>query len=395
MWECYSSNDKMRVPDGKSLAERLRERIRQGGAITFRDWMESALYDPDEGYYRRGIRQRWGREGDYRTSPERSPLFAATFARYFAGLYETLNRPSRWTMVETGAGAGHFAEGVLTTLQFQFPEVFAATTYLIDEVSESSNLIAKERLARFAGRVEFLAPAGMPKIEAGLVFSNELLDAFPVHRVTVRDGQLMEFYVNVDTGGDFEWTVGPPSTPRIAEYLDLVGAQISAGRIMELNLAVDEWLTGIASRLICGYVVTVDYGADAAELYGTSGREQGTLRSFRRHQLVADFLAHPGDQDLTTTIDWTFVQKLGERLGLETIELTRQDHFLLKAGLLEELAAITARAEGEAERLRLRTSSREMILPEGMASRFQVLVQQKVRQAAFTDFSSLFRTVET
>ena len=85
--------------------------------------MESALYDPSAGYYRRSDRQRWGREGDYRTSPECSPLFAATFARYFAALYETLNRPSRWTIVEIGTGSGEFAEGVPETLQSRFPGV--------------------------------------------------------------------------------------------------------------------------------------------------------------------------------------------------------------------------------------------------------------------------------
>jgi SAM-dependent MidA family methyltransferase len=151
---------------------------------------------------------------------------------------------------------------------------------------------------------------------------------------------------------------------------------------VEINLAVDEWLTSIASRLLYGYLVTVDYGAEASELYGITGREQGTLRAFRRHQLVDDFLAHPGEQDLTTTIDWTFVMTRGERLGLETVEFARQDHFLLKAGLLEELEAIAAEAGSEAEKLRLRTSSREMILPDGMAARFQVLVQQKKLQPA-------------
>lgn len=369
----------MTVAEGRPLPERLRERIRQAGAITFKDWMAAALYDPDKGYYCR-MRQRWGREGDYRTSPERSPLFAATFARYFATLYETMNRPARWTIVEIGAGAGQFAEGVLTTLRSQFPEVFAATAYLIDEVSESSNLLARERLTRFDGRVEFLSSADRPMIDGGIIFSNEVLDAFPVHRVTMRDGQLKEFFVTVDTAGDFEWTLGPPSTQRLDEYLESVNARLAEGQIVEINLAADEWLTGIASRLTCGYLITVDYGASASELYGITGREHGTLRAFRRHQLVDDFLAYPGEQDLTTTIDWTFMMTLGERLGLETVEFARQDHFLLKAGLLEELEAVAAEEKSEAGRLRLRTSSREMILPEGMAARYQVLVQRQNRR---------------
>lgn len=340
--------------------------------------MAAALYDPLEGYYRRGDLQRWGRTGDYRTSPERSPLFAATFARYFARLHETSGKPLRWTIAEIGAGSGHFAEGVLTTLQLRFPEVFAATTYVIDEVSESSATTAKERLARFNGRLEFLPLASIPTIEAGLIFSNELLDALPVHRVTVRDGQLSEFYVTLGDSGEFRWTIGPLSTQRILEYLDFVGVHINEGQIVEINLGVEDWLTNVAARLSSGYVVTVDYGAESSQLYGPAGREQGTLRAFRGHQFVDDVLAHPGEQDLTTTIDWSFVKKFGERLGLETSEFERQDRFLLKAGLLEELETKVAGSATEAEKLQLRTSCREMILPSGMAASFQVLVQRKL-----------------
>ena len=98
-----------------SLAERLKETIQREGPVTFHDWMKAALYDPAGGYYRRPDLQRWGREGDYRTSPERSELFAATFARYFAKLYSELQQPEDWTIVECGVGNGSFAAGVLHT----------------------------------------------------------------------------------------------------------------------------------------------------------------------------------------------------------------------------------------------------------------------------------------
>ena len=339
--------------------------------------MEAALYDPVAGYYRRGAVRRWGREGDYRTSPERSPLFAATFARYFAGLYEILDKPLRWTIVEIGAGSGHFAEGVLSALRSRFPEVFAATTYVIVESSEASITTIKNRLVRFDERVEFSPPECLPTIAAGLIFSNELLDAFSVHRVTMRNGQLKEFYVSIGEAGDFKWTVGPPSSARISEYLDFVEAQISDGQVVEINPGLESWLANIAACLVNGFVVTVDYGAAAAELFGASGREQGTLRAFRRHQLVDDVLAYPGEQDLTTTIDWSFVRKRGAELGLKTVQFERQDHFLLQSGLLEELEILVAGSETEAEKLQLRISSREMILPNQMAASFQVLVQKK------------------
>lgn len=360
------------------LADRLRNRISNTGPITFHDWMAAALYDPVAGYYRRGDLRHWGREGDYRTSPERSPLFAATFARYFASLYETLDRPANWTIVELGAGAGHFAFEVLSSLQLRYPEVFAATTYVIDEVSESSIARTKERLAQFHDRVVFGQLADMAELEVGLVFSNELLDAFPIHRVTMQQGQLREFYVAVSADGEFQWTLGQLSTESLADHLAFLDGQLNEGQIAEINLALENWLATVAGRLADGYLITVDYGAESSELYEAVGRGQGTLRAFRQHKFVADILADPGQQDLTTTIDWSLVKKLGQRLGLEVVEFERQDRFLLKAGLLKELEALAAECEDEAGRLQMRAASREMILPIGMATSFQVLVQKKL-----------------
>ncbi|HJU93968.1 MAG TPA: SAM-dependent methyltransferase, partial [Pyrinomonadaceae bacterium] len=138
-----------------SLAERLREVIRREGPVTFHDWMKAALYDPAGGYYQRSDLERWGREGDYRTSPERSELFAATFAHYFAKLYDELQRPAEWSIVECGAGDGRFAVGVLRTLADRFPQVFAATRYVVYELSADALRRARERLNEFGTRVEF------------------------------------------------------------------------------------------------------------------------------------------------------------------------------------------------------------------------------------------------
>src|ERR1041385_3801454 len=122
------------VTTSLSLAEQLRARIRRGGPITFHDFMAAALYDHEYGYYRRPQKIKWGREGDYRTSPERTALFAATFAAYFAGLYEQLGAPSAFTIFEAGAGNGKFAFAVLDFLRRSYPAIFAATTYCIEEV---------------------------------------------------------------------------------------------------------------------------------------------------------------------------------------------------------------------------------------------------------------------
>ena len=358
-----------------ALSDRLRQRIQNEGAISFHDFMEAALYDDEAGYYCQE-RQRWGRAGDYRTSPERSVLFAATFARYFATLFYKLGSPSNWILIEAGAGSGEFAEGVLETLRRRFPQVFNATQYLIDERSPTSRAIAQERLAQFGQRVSFERITDLPVIKAGIIFSNELLDAFPVQRVTMKSGILHEFFVDIGEGGEFQWTLRPPSSKQLEEYFTDAGISLVEGQIAEVNLGIDEWVGQVSSKLRHGYVITVDYGAEAHELY-SAARPSGTLRAFQKHQLIENLLANPGFQDITTTINWTQVKRAGENAGLKIIELERQDRFLIREGLLEELEQRVAEAADDAEGLRLRTSAREMILPTGMAASFQVLVQEK------------------
>ncbi|HEY9405374.1 MAG TPA: SAM-dependent methyltransferase [Pyrinomonadaceae bacterium] len=369
----------MSSPDQPTLAERLRAKIGREGAISFRDWMAAALYDEREGYYRRAGRPRWGRHGgDYRTSPERSPLFAATCARYFASLHDELGAPPHWTILEAGAGAGDFARVALETLERDHPRVFQATRYHIDETSEDARLRARENLSAFADRVEFCQNDGRGlSFEAGVIFSNELLDAFPVHRVRMRGGRLRELCVALDEAGGFCWSEREPTTTQLEAHFAQMGIALAEGQIAEVNLAAGEWIERAAKSLRRGYVVTVDYGAEAEELYGLSQRRDGTLRGFREHQFVSDVLAHPGEHDLTTTIDWTQIKRAGEAAGLETISLERQDEFLLRAGLLDQLERLTSRLGGEGESLRLRLGAREMILPGGMSESFQVLVQKK------------------
>lgn len=338
-----------------------------------------ALYDEREGYYCRSDWRKWGREGDYRTSPERSSLFAGTFARYFARLYEQLGSPREWTIVEVGAGDGRFASGVLETLQEWFPSVLSATRYVVDEAGSHSRSLAKERLEPFAGfqgRVEFARLADV-EVDPGIVFSNELLDAFPVHRVIKQEGELREFYVGVNEGGSFEWLIGNPSKERLEQYFAGFGTQLSEGQIVEVNPGIEEWLELVSRKIRTGYLVTVDYGAEAFDLYNATERRDGTLRAFHRHRLVADLLANPGDCDITSTINWTLVKTLGTRNGFDVVAFDRQDRFLLDAGLLEEMELRVKETRRETDKLRLRTLAREMILPGGMAESFQVLVQKK------------------
>ena len=391
-----SDDDAASAPETADLGARLRERILREGAITFREWMCAALYDERGGYYRRGV-ERWGRAGDYRTGPERSALFAATFARHFAALSDELGRPRRLQLLEAGGGAGHFAHGVLKTLRRDAPRVFDSLRYVFDEASADSRARAAALLAPFAARVEFRRLADFAgredpsegedfaergdfaePLENAVVFSNELLDAFPVHRVSMRGGRLRELFVGLGAGGEFVWVEREPSTPRLAEHFGRAGLTLDEGQTAEVNLDAEEWVGRVARKVGRGFVITVDYGDEAANLLSAPHRRAGTLRAFRGHEFVEDVLLSPGEQDLTTTVNWTQFVAAGEGAGLQTVALERLDSFLLRAGLVEQLERECALAVTEAEVARLRLDAREMILPGGMASHFQVLVQKKV-----------------
>jgi SAM-dependent MidA family methyltransferase len=185
-------------------------------------------------------------------------------------------------------------------------------------------------------------------------------------------------FVGCGARGEFVWVEGEPSTPRLAGHFERMGLSLAEGQAAEVNLDAEEWVARVARLVGRGFVFTVDYGDEAAGLLGAPHRREGTLRAVRGHELVEDVLRSPGEQDLTTTVNWTQVVAAGERAGLQTVALERLDSFLLRAGLLEQLERECALAEDDAEVARLRLDAREMILPCAMASHFQVLVQKKV-----------------
>ncbi len=361
-----------------ALRSRLRARIAQTGPITFRDWMDAALYDERGGYYARPDLARWGRTGDYRTSPECSPLFAATCAHYFAQLYTELGTPERWTIIEAGAGNGRFAAGVLDTFAHEHPALLRATQYVIDERSADAQARARELLDAHVERVDYASLFELSgPVRGGLIFANELLDALPVHRVVQRGGQLRELCVGLDGAGKFIWVECAPGTPRLAEHFARLHVTLAEGQAAEVNLAAADWITQAAHALARGFIMLIDYGAEATALYDVRQRPDGTLRAFQQHQLSADVLARPGEQDLTTTVNWTQIKQAAAAAGLRTVLHVRQDEFLLRAGLLEQLERMSARLPDEAACIALRLSAREMLLPGGMSQSFQVLVLEK------------------
>lgn len=363
-------------PEKFSLVNRLRRRIKTEGPISFHDWMQAALYDPADGYYMRKDLVRQGRAGDYRTAPETSVLFATTFAHYFLELYLELGQPSHWTIVEAGGGSGAFAHGVLSTFQSHAPNIYAGTCYVIDELSPAGRSAAAAKLEPFSDRVEFkrLGDIDAP-LDHAILFSNELIDAFPVHRVIGRRGRLQELYVDLNQSGDFVWIEGE-LTPRVAAYCEQIDLRLAETQIHEINIDSEEYFSAAAKLVRNGYLITVDYGASRHELLDDPARFAGTLRAFNRHHLIDDPLADAGAQDLTTTIDWTQVREIAARCGFAEVCCERLDRFLLNQGLLSELAYLTGAQMHAADMVALQLGAREMIRPDGLAASFHVLVHR-------------------
>jgi SAM-dependent MidA family methyltransferase len=359
-----------------TLADRLRDRIKRDGPVTFHDWMQAALYDEPDAYYRRADRIRQGRTGDYRTAPETSPLFGATFANYFAQCYLHLGSPDHWTIYEMGAGRGDFAQAVLTTLRASFPDVFAATRYLIGELGDEARQVAAQKLRDYSDRVEFQSLEQLTGAFAGIIFSNELLDAFPVHRVIGSSGRLRELCVDVDETDEFAWRHCDLDA-RVAEYCERIELRLNEGQIYEVNLAAEDFVAQAARLIERGFLISVDYGSDRTDLLEAPHRHAGTLRSFRQHRMTDNVLTHPGQQDLTTTVDWTQIQEAGARSHLATTRFERLDKFLLSEGLLESLSRLNDQSLDAAGTVGLQLGAREMIRPDGLAASFQVLIQQK------------------
>jgi len=357
-----------------SLEARLRERIQREGPISFYEWMKSALYDEREGYYC-APRVRQGRAGDYRTAPELSPLFGAVFARYFTKAYFDLATPDEFAIIEVGGGAGDCARAVLATLRRDFPKVFAATRYFIAEISPHARSQALTKLADFNHRIEFRSLAEIDRrFPHAIMFSNELFDAFPVNRVIGRGGNLRELYVGWNDADNFVW-VENDLTPPVAEYCSRIQLQLAESQVYEVNLGVEEFISRAAEIMHRGLLISVDYGAERNELLNDRSRFRGTLRAFHRHEFVENLLSHPGDYDLTTTVDWTQIIEAGDRNGFATRRLQRLDEFLWMEGAADEMAGAATRISDPVELLSFTTSARELIMPTGMATSFQVLVQ--------------------
>ena len=368
------------------LAELLADRIRRYGPLTFADYMRECLYHPIQGYYSKAEAKRFA---DYYTSVDVHPIFGRLLARQFAEMWEHLGHPKEFALVEAGAGVGRLASQILDFSASKLFDFYRALNYMAVERSASRREQTEGRLKRHVEEGHATVSAEIPlHISAGCIFSNELADALPVHRVVLQGGALKEIFVGFVDGRFMDY-IAEISTCAITEYFATQGIILHEGQQAEAGLEACNWITEVGRRLERGYVLTIDYGHRAVELFDDH-HMGGTLLAYQDHRATEDYYASPGQQDLTAHVNFTALEVWGKRSGLETSWLTSQTAFLLALGQGNEFADLHDEGETEAGRVRARLQLKTLIHPEGMGERFQVLIQQKgVSGARLTGLSGI------
>jgi len=360
--------------DNPSLAAELRQRIAASGGIPFADFMAVCLYHPHHGYYMTP-RARIGKGGDFFTSSSVHAVFGRLIARQLAQMADLLDGDT-FQVVEQGPGEGHLAGDILDALAAEFPALYQRLRYTLVELSPASRSRQAQRLSAHAARVGW-CDAGEWRLDTGCFLSNELVDAFPVHLVEKQDGVLFEvFVVNADPDG-FAEELRAPSTVALEEHCRWLGASPGEGNRAELNLLAPTWMRDVAGRLGRGFVITIDYGYPAEELFAPH-RRAGSLLCYRQHQVDDDPYSAVGEKDITSHVDFTALHLAGAEAGLTPLWFGEQYRFLLGLGFFEELLALQARCSDEREARVLRLKLKNLIVPEqGMGETFKVLVQGK------------------
>jgi SAM-dependent MidA family methyltransferase len=356
-----------------SLRKLISDRIRESGPISFAEFMEHSLYHPEYGYYARAA-QRTGRAGDFFTSVDVGALFGELLAKQIAEMFRLLGPEGRspetgtFDLVEAGSGNGRLAKDILDTLQHTDPDLYASIRLSLVERSPAAR---DAQIATLGPHAPLLvhSSAALPQHIRGVVFANELLDALPTHAVVMTDAGLREVFID-EPDGRFAEDLREPSTPRIREYVSRTGAEMHQGWRAEVNLAAEDWVGMAARSLEKGFMIVIDYGHDAAELYGAS-HSAGTLTTFKSHTTFADALQTPGECDLTAHVDLTAVTRAAEQEGLTTIGRLDQTYFMLGLGL-DEMVALDQSFETSAVHRRL--ALKTLLLPGGLGSTHKVLV---------------------
>ena len=350
--------------------------------ITFAEFMDLALYHPDYGYYGSG-QVAIGAEGDFFTSSSLGVDFGELLAEQLAEMWSILDRPEAFRVVEMGAGLGDLAIDILNYWQSNYPDLLQNVEYNIIEESPSLIATQQEKLQSWREKginLSWKNWSDLPNNSVtGCFFSNELIDAFPVHQVIWQDHQLQEIYVGENQGELIE-IIAELSTSKLLHYFQQVQINLDSGDYpevyrTEINLQAFDWLNRISQKLKQGYLLTIDYGYSAQKYYHPQ-RSQGTLQCYYQHRYHSDPFVNLGLQDITTHVNFTALENHGQSMVLETLGFTQQGLFLMSLGLGDRLMELSTGKFNFAEIFKRRDALHQLIDPTGLG-KFGVLLQGK------------------
>ncbi len=355
--------------EDSALRKEIVNLINKRGKITFADFMGLALYHPEHGYYTSG-KEKIGKKGDYYTSSDVHPVFGELIARQLEQMWRLMGK-GWFTGVEMGAGKGRFCYDIINFIKKKFPEFFEEVDYKIVEISQ--NLIERQSstLKGLEDKVswESLSEDGFsfePVI--GSFLSNEFVDSLPVHQVVVENNCLKEIYVAIKDDKFCE-VIDDLSDPALEDYFAKSKISLKEGQRVEVNLRALDWVKNISRYLKRGFVITIDYGYLAEDLYSEQ-RHRGTLMCYYEHITSENPYERVGSQDITSHVNFSSLMEAGNRCGLNTTGFTRQSKFLIALGILDEMNKV----QGDIGKL---LTIKNLFLPGGMGDAFKVLIQHK------------------
>ncbi len=351
--------------ENNELKNKIHQVIQEKDKITFAEFMDMALYYPRLGYYQK--ENPFGEHGSFYTSVNASSSFGRSIALGFLQVFRSTEID--YNICEMGAGSGMLAKDILDFYQSEAPEIYEEIKYIIIEKSnyliERQKEILTDHLEK--GKISWLNFSEFKNFN-GIFFSNELVDAFPVHRIINIGGEYKELFV-IEHNGKFEFYPDTFSTDKLQEYINNMEIRLDDKQIADINLYATDWIKKLGEKINKGFVFTIDYGFEAKQLF-SSFRMDGTVTCYFKHTQNNDFFERIGFQDITAFVDFSALKFYGKENNLNTVSFIPQWLFLIQSGILQEME----KAETDLQR----SSIRSLIIPEGgFGTNFHVLIQSK------------------